>query len=359
MINMEINIVSIVIMIILWIWTNSDLMLEKREKTIFKVCIGLIICIIFAEMCCSLYDNTDPTNRIISIIGNMVGFTISPVIFVLETFLHSSKKTNFVFMPAFLNFVMVLLSPYTGWIFYVSDNCTYYRGNLFIVFIIAFGFSVVFSIFKKIQAMHFLPKHFQRRIISSGIVMLLGILIQVLYPQYHTSWMIICIYFVLDYAIVCEAASMVDGLTGLLNKAVFSKQIDNLILKENSELYIVMIDVNDFKRVNDNKGHLYGDKCLIEIALILKEHFNRSAQIYRFGGDEFCVLQEVKCKKILDEKISHLLVSISNKKKKNLDFPDIAVGYAKFQSDVDSRMTIDFADSNMYKSKMDMKNEIK
>lgn len=355
---MEINVLSIVIMIILRIWSNSDLMLEKQEKIIFKVCIGLIICVIFAEMCCILYDNTIPSNRLISIIGNMVGFIISPVIFVLESFLYGSKKTNFVFLPAFFNFIMVLLSPYTKWIFYVSENCTYYRGNLYIVFILVFGFSVIYSIFKKVQAMYFLPKQFQQRIIGSGIVMILGILIQVLYPQYHTSWMIICVYFVLDYAVICEVASMVDGLTGLLNKTVFSKQIESLTLTEKSELYVVMIDVNDFKQINDKKGHLYGDKCLKEISLILKEHFNKEAQIYRFGGDEFCVLQEVKGKKALDKTISNLLISISNKKKKNLDFPDIAVGYAKFQSDIDSRKTVDLADNNMYKSKMNMKSEI-
>ena len=54
-----------------------------------------------------------------------------------------------------------------------------------------------------------------------------------------------------------------------------------------------MIDINDFKKLKDNRGYLYGDKYLKEISLILKEHFHKTTQIYHFGGDEFWVLQEV------------------------------------------------------------------
>lgn len=48
-----------------------------------------------------------------------------------------------------------------------------------------------------------------------------------------------------------------------------------------------MIDINDFKKLKDNGGYLYGDKYLKEISLILKEHFHKTTQIYHFGGDEF------------------------------------------------------------------------
>lgn len=85
-----------------------------------------------------------------------------------------------------------------------------------------------------------------------------------------------------------------DSLTGLLNKAATRRVIDEY-LKDRGDSGIsetcalMIIDVDDFKSVNDTRGHLFGDTVLVDIASGLKGLFRRTDVLGRIGGDEFLV----------------------------------------------------------------------
>ena len=83
-----------------------------------------------------------------------------------------------------------------------------------------------------------------------------------------------------------------DGLTGLLNKrAFYSKAEEYLLLHKEQSLGLYMIDLNRFKEINDNYGHLAGDETLKQVADYLRSALeNRECLIGRVGGDEFMVL---------------------------------------------------------------------
>lgn len=81
-----------------------------------------------------------------------------------------------------------------------------------------------------------------------------------------------------------------DPLTGVFNKEVTIKKIDQF-LKENPEgmHMLMLVDFDDFKGINDNYGHLMGDKVLIHVINRIKESFHGDEIIGRIGGDEFVV----------------------------------------------------------------------
>jgi diguanylate cyclase (GGDEF)-like protein len=98
-----------------------------------------------------------------------------------------------------------------------------------------------------------------------------------------------------------------DGLTELLNRKTFdgtfmkatieqrqakeSVQGERRHAEEASGSYwLVMIDIDHFKHVNDNFGHLIGDEVLLLLARLMRAHFRFHDQLYRFGGEEFVVL---------------------------------------------------------------------
>ncbi len=84
-----------------------------------------------------------------------------------------------------------------------------------------------------------------------------------------------------------------DELTGLLNRRSFTNYIkfEFFNSQRSATLFsLIIIDVDFFKRVNDEHGHLVGDEVLIKLAHILKTGFRRSDKVSRWGGEEFAIL---------------------------------------------------------------------
>lgn len=84
----------------------------------------------------------------------------------------------------------------------------------------------------------------------------------------------------------------IDSLTKIRNRRSFfmdSEQALKKAIKENQTLYILMIDIDNFKSVNDTYGHAIGDKVLIEFCIIVSSFIDEEAIFGRIGGEEFCI----------------------------------------------------------------------
>lgn len=99
--------------------------------------------------------------------------------------------------------------------------------------------------------------------------------------------------------------SIVDVLTGVWNKAACTKEAEHYLKNREKEPFVFMvIDIDNFKDVNDTRGHGTGDKVLKLAGDVLRDTF-READIYgRFGGDEFTILMKnVEEKDLIEERI--------------------------------------------------------
>lgn len=84
-----------------------------------------------------------------------------------------------------------------------------------------------------------------------------------------------------------------DALTGLYNRRGFDNELLRLLKKHNSDVAdvcLLILDIDHFKAVNDNHGHLVGDKVLAGISRLLEQHMRGSDHLSRFGGEEFAIL---------------------------------------------------------------------
>lgn len=86
--------------------------------------------------------------------------------------------------------------------------------------------------------------------------------------------------------------SMIDGLTGVFNKQSSLDKLDTYLKKrnDNTDCVLLLIDLDDFKGINDRYGHSTGDSVLKHMGIILREVFWQTDIVGRFGGDEFIVL---------------------------------------------------------------------
>lgn len=89
------------------------------------------------------------------------------------------------------------------------------------------------------------------------------------------------------------SAAECDALTGVLNRRSLTSNMGRLFRhceRLGQPVSMIMIDIDHFKRINDQHGHLAGDAILVRLAELLKSAFRSSDHIYRFGGEEFVVL---------------------------------------------------------------------
>jgi diguanylate cyclase (GGDEF)-like protein len=88
-------------------------------------------------------------------------------------------------------------------------------------------------------------------------------------------------------------AALTDGLTGLAVKDYFLRRVEEELsrsLRYGTELACIMLDLDHFKRVNDEYGHLAGDEVLRRCAGVIRTNLRESDIAGRFGGEEFCVI---------------------------------------------------------------------
>jgi len=158
--------------------------------------------------------------------------------------------------------------------------------------------------------------------------------------------------------------SDIDFLTKTLNRRALSRDLEklcNLKHERSNDTYALMIDIDDFKKLNDTYGHLVGDKVLIFLSGTLKKILRDSDKIYRYGGEEFTILLNRTTKSECMHVTNRILTMIQNSKLiyKDLSLSiTVSIGVTNL-ADYDVPETfIDRADTGLYKAKTNGKNQI-
>lgn len=152
-----------------------------------------------------------------------------------------------------------------------------------------------------------------------------------------------------------------DMLTQVYNRTALNEDMEKYekTKKEKKNFGIVVFDVNNLKWVNDNLGHLAGDKLLQDSAMTIRDGFDGYGKTYRFGGDEFVVVMEDGAKEKYSFGIHQMekLLAKHNEKVKKDEKISIAYGVAYYDgSDEQTLWQVhENADENMYQRKREMK----
>jgi len=157
-----------------------------------------------------------------------------------------------------------------------------------------------------------------------------------------------------------------DFLTGVFNRKAFDKMMDRLTrLAEEQEapLCLLMIDIDHFKRFNDEHGHLIGDEVLKTVARILTDTLKGRDIVARFGGEEFAVMLPSTPLEGAMVVAEHLRAAIASKELKRRDTGEIigqitvSIGVSSYRPEKDTLPTlIRRADEALYASKKSGRN---
>ncbi|MEM6545378.1 MAG: GGDEF domain-containing protein [Pseudomonadota bacterium] len=153
-----------------------------------------------------------------------------------------------------------------------------------------------------------------------------------------------------------------DPLTGLFNRGALDTWMETELRRarrHKSPLVAMMIDIDHFKSLNDNLGHLVGDKILRGMAGVFRRGTRGSDLLFRFGGDEFAILlphTDVKGAESVARLIRSSLAKLSDSElglndKTASKRPDVSIGIAAFKEGDDQDSLLRRADTHLYHAK--------
>lgn len=161
-----------------------------------------------------------------------------------------------------------------------------------------------------------------------------------------------------------ERESNIDPLTKMYNRKALMADIEDVLShgkEKNLNFNLLIIDIDDFKHVNDNFGHIAGDKTLIYLSKLIQNSLRKGERVYRFGGEEFIIMfNRVSQKSALE--ISKRLLKDTRESKlfyqgKNINLT-LSAGLTKHKKEDDAETIIERADSALYEAKSKGKNRV-
>lgn len=170
--------------------------------------------------------------------------------------------------------------------------------------------------------------------------------------------------------------SQTDELTGLANRKTFEMEFAKIFDQieesvepyenerrtnaniENNQFWLAIIDIDNFKLVNDTFGHLYGDEILIQLGQLMRQNFRSVDRFFRFGGEEFVVMLRGTNKEEAFRVFERFRKNVASHTFPQVKTVTISIGAVEIKEDLFQMTLIDYADQALYESKRTGKNKL-
>jgi len=153
-----------------------------------------------------------------------------------------------------------------------------------------------------------------------------------------------------------EAA--LDSLTGIANRRTFDRTCHEWIRAARSRFVLALLDVDDFKRVNDTHGHAAGDQMLVSLAQALSASVRPGDLVARLGGDEFAILASELTLRQAEGRFSATIASLSSGAQAGTLVPQVSCGLAEFSAGDSYESLFERADEALYSAKRGGKHRV-
>lgn len=348
--NIGINVYSIMILAII---SYQALKLVEKDSLQDKLFIKLLFCtilLLFVDIL-SRFDGTASTlYPIINQFGNFLVYLLNPILpsiwlaYVHFQIFRDERRTKKLVYPLFaINFIntaILIMSQFSGWYYYIDADNIYHRGPLFLftafltILVVLTAFVITIINHEKLERKTFLS------LIFFALPPFACILLQIAF--YGISLMLngVTLSLLVVFLNIQNKNIYIDFLTGVNNRKkldVYLKNKVNTSTKDKT-FSAILIDLNNFKYINDTFGHDMGDKALEIVAKLLESCLRSNDFIARYGGDEFLIVLDISTRIELEamvERINNCVAKYneSNSQPYELGF---SMGYAIY--DYNSQM---------------------
>ncbi len=268
-----------------------------------------------------------------------------------------AEQAYIYFAPLFITIMLASLNLFFPVLFTIDADNVYARepgiwtGAIMIYLIY---FYVVVLVFRNRKQ---LTTNFLYGVLLFLVLPLVGSFIQLTNLGLLLIWPSTALAVVFSYLLFETTSGTIDYLTGVFTRSRAEDYLRSLIIKQ-KDYVVLMIDMDDFKELNDTYGHHAGDMALIEMAQILTRFVFKGDIVCRYGGDEFLIVSE----NIIPEEIERyrnriydLMSESKNDYIKNARF-SLGISSSKDELNETVETMLTRADNSMYIDKAKNKN---
>ena len=260
----------------------------KREKSIIAI-MYLILVYSLSNSITTFFVETGKSDMICTIF-KMIGLIIRPIIpvFLLFSVLPKNKYNILLVAPALLNTIIYIMSIFVDNLCFKYENGVYIRANNITGYL-----CLIISIVYLVILMVTLLVLFAKDNIKETFVLILCFIfcmasgIIEFFKDVYVLGLVASISLIFYYLFLHVQYSKKDVATGLLNRQSYYTFIEQNNDKITS---IIMLDMNDLKKINDSKGHSAGDEALKKVGESITKTITPKMKVFRHGGDEFIVV---------------------------------------------------------------------
>ena len=324
------------------IYSNRAISLSMKNS-----CVALCAMIALAalgEWCGVMLDGADPATIPLHTAAKVVEFCAAPVIGVATAQCYSRvRKPLGMGLLVLAHTVFQVAAAFHGWVFYIDGNNIYHRSAWYGVYMVVFSASLLYSFVSIIRE----EESYQRRpdatLVATLLFLVAGIVIQMSDSALRVDFLSVAIGNQLLYDHRCKIIAQMDGLTDLLNRRCYDKDIERL----QPPAVILGMDVDRFKTLNDTCGHAAGDFYLKAVAEAIRQVYGPYGFCYRCGGDEFCVILDKGLDRVeeLNDRFQRKLAEMRQQDER---VPQVSIGCARYEEGDHIRKVIEDADTMMY-----------
>lgn len=296
-------------------------------------------------------------------------YIMNPVIAILWfLYVYLNANENFkklkwqwilILAPFIVNFILSILSYQYNIFFVINEANVYIRGKFFhIETLITYGYLLASIILVIINRKKFKREKVLPLVLYVVIPALVGSL-QVLVYGLNLIWISSTIAALIVFISLQSRSLLTDYLTGAYNRHHLESYLTWRIKSNHDHNYIagIMIDIDKFKDINDQYGHIAGDNALEDTATILSKSIKKKDFLARYAGDEFVIVLENSDKDYIYKVIENLeenLRTYNQRPEKRFDI-SFSYGFHVFDPNdtFDFKRFIDTIDQKMYKNKRD------
>lgn len=327
---------------------RTNRLITREDKRAALIACLIITLPMLAEWVSILLDGAPAELRSVHVTAKLLELILAPAIGVAVAFAYGdAKHPELALTLVAAHAVFQCLALGFEWVFRVDAENGWQRQELFLIYALVFVLSVAYAFSSVVIGGKAYQIGVDAMLVLTLLLVTAGIWIMLVFPRIRITYLCVALSNLLLYIRHYKIMLQVDAVTGLLNRRCYDVNITDM----GSRSVIVLLDIDQFKRVNDTYGHSVGDLCLRSVAQELTAVYGRYGLCYRIGGDEFCVVLHDSLEKL--PMLNQLfLARIRRLRERDSRMSGVSMGYAYYDAAASNiRDVIQEADTMLYRNK--------